>query len=170
LTRLERAVDEGGAPSEGERSAREPPPVTEGTVVTAAEAIEAQAKGVVIATAEEPGVPVEGEPVRGRIGEVDDSPIVPGTMMLASPAISQDFRGLPGSPAWSGSISRGPVPDQQSWKVLNSIRRWVGSEMPNPETGELEATGDDRATSSRQGFSGTTVAWDAEAEQREAPE
>ena len=33
--------------------------------------------------------------------------------------------------------------------------------MPDPETGEIAASGDDRATTSRRGFDGTTVAWDA---------
>ena len=152
-----RDIDEGSAPSEGGASARGPPPVAEGTVVSAAEAIESQAKGIIIATAEEPGAPVEGLPAASS----PEERIVRGTRMLASPAISQDFRGLAGSPAWSGSISRGPVSDQASWYVLNSLRRWMGSTMPDPETGEIEARGDDSATSSRRGFSGTTVAWDA---------
>ena len=152
-----REIPEESAPSDGEVSARGPPSVAEGTVVTAAEAIESQAKGMVIATAEEPGAPVEGAPAC----DSPDERIIRGTRMLASPAVSQDFRGRAGSPAWSGSISRGPISDHASWHVLNSLRRWMGSEMPNPETGEIEAQGDDRATSSRQGFSGTTVAWDA---------
>ena len=150
-----RDIDEGSAPSEGGAPVRGPPPVAEGTVVSAAEAIESQAKGIIIATAEEPGAPVEGSPAASSPG------IVRGTRMLASPAVSQDFRGLAGSPAWSGSMSRGPVSDRSSWYVLSSLRSWMGSTLPDPETGEIAAGEDDRATTSRRGFDGTTVAWDA---------
>ena len=58
-------------------------------------------------------------------------------------------------------MSRGPVSDRSSWYVLSSLRSWMGSTLPDPETGEIAAGEDDRATTSRREFGGTTVAWDA---------
>ena len=140
----------------------------EGNVISAAEAIENVAKGGVVAEAVDPSAPVVGEPLRtsgglgGRDSDAGEEASNVGTGPLASPVVSQDFRGLPGSPAWSGnlSISRGPVSDAGSYSLLSSLHRWVGFSAPDRETEELGEGRGNIAPTSRSGFQGTTVAFD----------